>query len=72
VSEIDSAIRQSPDGGIVSNHQDRVPFNMKFPQQINDDLLIRFIEISSRLVSKQELRVIDERSRDGHALLLTA
>lgn len=45
---------------------------MEFPQQIDDDLLVRFIEISSRFVGKQELRVIDERSRDGHSLLLTA
>jgi hypothetical protein len=72
VSEIDPAIRQPPDRGIMSNHQYRVPLNVKLSQQINDDLLVRFIEISRRLVGKQELRVIDERSRDGHALLLTA
>ena len=70
--EIDSPVRQISDGRIVRDHHDGVFFAVQLLQQIDHNSLVHFVEISRRLIRKQQFRMIDERSRDRDALLLAA
>jgi len=45
---------------------------VQFPENLDDDGFVSFVEIAGRLVGKNDLRLIDQRARDGHALLLAA
>src|SRR5580698_2477886 len=72
VSEFDAAIGKPPDGWRVGDHQDRVPFGMKFPKQLENDLFIHFIQIPRGLVRQNQLGMIDQSTRHGHALLFAA
>lgn len=42
------------------------------PEQIEDNPLVRLIEVAGRLIGEDELRVVDERARHTHPLLLAA
>ena len=45
---------------------------MQLVEQIDNNLLIGFIQIAGRFIGKNDLRVIDERPRYADALLFTA
>ena len=56
VGQIDAAVRQLPDRRVVRHHQDRVPFGVQLAQQTDHGFLVRFVEISGRLVRENQLR----------------
>src|SRR5712692_9981275 len=70
VFEFDAAVREISDGLRVRNHENRVPGGVQLAQQFQDRGLVVFIEIACRLIGQNEFRMIDQRARDGHALLL--
>jgi hypothetical protein len=70
--EFDATIRKVSDGRIVRHHQDCVSLAVQFPKKLDHGLFIRFVEISRRFVGQNQFRMIDQRTRDGHALLLAS
>ena len=72
VFEFHAAVREISNRLRMGHHQNRVPRGMQFAQQLQDDGLVRLIEIAGGLVGQNQLRLIDQRARDGHALLLAA
>ena len=72
VRELDATAGVARDVHVVRDHQDRVSGLMQFAENVDDDIFVRLIEIARRFVGKDQLRLIDERSRDGHTLLFSA
>ena len=70
VRKLDAAIGLARDVRIVRDHQNRVAGFVQIAEKINDDLFVGFVKIAGRLVSQNKFRLIDERPRDGHSLLL--
>ena len=70
VSQLDFAIRLLRDFRIVCHHQDRVAGAVQLAEQRNHDFLIRFVQVARRLIGKNHFRLIDQRPRNRHALLL--
>ena len=70
--QLDAAVGELPDRRRVRHHQNRVPFGVQLAQQLDHDLLVGFVQISRRLVRENQFRMIDQRARHGHALLLAA
>ena len=68
--EFDAAVGEARDNGIVRHHHNRASLLVKFAQQAQDDLFIQRIKIASRLVGKNNLRIVDQGPRDADALLL--
>ena len=54
------------------HHQDRVSGVVQFAENLEDDRFVGLVEISGGFVGKNNLRLIDQRARNGHALLLAA
>jgi hypothetical protein len=57
---------------VVCHHQDRVAGIVQFAENLDDDCFVGFVEVAGGLVGKNNLRLVDQRARDSHALLLTA
>src|ERR1700722_15343121 len=57
---------------IVRYHADRGALAMQLAQQVHYRFAVLRVQVSSRLVRQQDGRRTDQRSRHGHALLLTA
>ena len=72
VRQLDAAIGLPGDVRIVCDHQDRVSGIVQLAENFNDDSFVRFVEIACRLVGQNEFWLIDQRARDGHALLFAA
>ena len=70
VRKLDAAIGLPSDVRIVRDHQNRMAGFVQIAEKINDDLFVGFVKIAGRLVSQNKFRLIDERPRDGHSLLL--
>ena len=70
--EHDFALRAGGDERIVRHDDDCSALLVQLTEQVEHDLLIPLIEIAGRLVGENQLRVVDERAGDAHALLLTA
>ena len=70
--EHDFALCAGGDERIVRHDDDRSALLVQLTEQVEHDLLIPLIEIAGRLVGENQLRAVDERAGDAHALLLTA
>src|SRR5713226_7236967 len=72
VSKLDAAVSLARDVRVVRHHQDGVAGIVQFAENLDDDRFVGFVEVAGRLVGKNNLRLVDQRARDGYALLLTA
>src|SRR5271169_2138878 len=72
VGEFDAAVRLPRNVRVVRDHQNRMACLVQLTENLQNDLFVRFIEITSRLVGEDDLRLIDQRPRDSHALLFAA
>jgi hypothetical protein len=58
---------------VVADHDDRFAIvRRKAAQQFRDGGRVGRIQVPGRLVGEDERRVVGQRQRDGHALLLAA
>ena len=71
-----SAIDDVGDGGqlriVRHEHERRAARPVHLEQQVDDVAARRAVEVAGRLVGQQDRRVVRERPRDRHALLLAA
>src|SRR6266850_1160600 len=59
--------------GVVSDHDDSLAeILIQLAKHLQDNFRVFRIQISRRLVGKQDFRLVDDRPRDGYALLLAA
>ena len=72
VGELDAAAGVAGDVHVVRDHEDGVAGLVEFAKNIDDDLFVGFVEIAGGFVGQDKLRLIDERTGDGDALLFTA
>src|SRR5256885_4350894 len=72
VGQFDAAVGLTRDVRVVRHHQNRVSGVVQFVENLEDDRFVGLVEISGGFVGKNNLRLIDQRTRDGHALLLAA
>ena len=72
VCKFDAAVGLARDVRVVRDHQDGVARVVQFAKDLKDDLFVRFIEIAGGFVGQDDLRLIDQSARNGHALLLAA
>src|SRR5882672_7759994 len=72
VSKLDATVSLTRDIRVVRHHQDGVASVVQFAKNLDDDCFVGFVEIASGLVGENDLRLINQRARDGHALLLAA
>jgi hypothetical protein len=70
--EFDATVGQAGNDRIVRDHHDRAPLLMEFAKEAQDNFFVLGIEITSGLVGKDDLRIIDESAGDANALLLAA
>ena len=57
---------------VVSHHQDSTALLVQVGEQIQDDVLVGGVQVAGGLVGQDDLGVVHQRARDGHALLLAA
>src|SRR5690349_7149952 len=69
VRQFDAAVSLPRDVRIVRDHQNRVPRVVQLAKDFDDDSLVGFVEISCWLVGQNKFWLIDQRMRDGYALL---
>ena len=72
MDELDAAIHKAADHRRMRDDEDGVSGGVKLPQQVQNNLLVGLVEISRGLVGENQFRLIDQRARDRHALLLAA
>ncbi len=72
VGQFDAAVGLTRDVRVVRHHQNRVSGVVQFAENLEDDRFVGLVEISGGFVGKNDLRLIDQRARNGHALLLAA
>src|SRR5712692_9908613 len=72
VSQFDAAVRLARDLWVVRHHQDRVAGVVQFAENLDDDSFVSFVEIARGLVGKNDLRLVDQRAGNRHALLFAA
>src|SRR6267378_3859255 len=72
VGQLDAAVGLACNVRIVRHHQDRVARVVQLAENLKHHVFVGFVKIAGRLVGKNQLRLIDECTRDGHALLLAA
>ena len=72
VGQFDAAVRLARDVRVVRDHQDGVPGFVKLAENLEHDFFVGFVEISRGLVGKNHFWLVDQRARDGYALLLAA
>jgi hypothetical protein len=72
VGELNAPIGLPRDVRVVRDHQNRVACVVQLTKDFQNDFFIRFIEVARGLVGQDDFRLIDQRARDGHALLFAA
>src|SRR5260370_5139696 len=72
MSKFDAAVGLARDVRVVRDHENGVAAAVQFAENFEDHGFVGFIEIAGGLVGHDQLRLIDQRARDGHALLLAA
>src|SRR5437868_307111 len=70
VRQFNAAIGLPCDFGIMRDHQNRVAGIVQLAENVDDDSFVGFVEVAGGLVSKNQLRLIDQSARDGYPLLL--
>ena len=70
--KFDAPVSEIPNRLRVRNNQYRVPGGMQLVQEFQNRGLVLFIKISRGLIGQNKFRMIDQRARDGHALLLAS
>ena len=72
ITKLDNVIRHIPDGFVVRYHNDRVSVLLiDILNQLQDFLRSVIIERSGRLITKQNIRILHDRTSDRHTLLLS-
>jgi hypothetical protein len=72
VEEVNGSIRMRHVSLIVSDHADGRALIVKLVEQFHDRFAVGRVEVSGRLVGKQNQRVARDCASDGNALLLAA
>src|SRR3546814_14448797 len=70
VADLDDALGAGGDRGVVGDDDDRLALGMQLAQQPQHLLAGLLIERPGRLVRQADLGAVDQRPRDGYALLL--
>ncbi len=72
MGELDAAVGLPGDIRVVRDHQDGVARVVQLAEDLEHNRFIRFVKVAGGLVGENQLRLIDESARDGHALLFAA
>jgi hypothetical protein len=72
VMQLDSAISEAGDDGVVRNHYDGASLAMQLAQQAQDDFFIDCVQISSGFIGQNDLRIVDQGAGDANPLLFSA
>ena len=72
VAECDAALRPRGDVGLMGDEDHGDAACVQLLEQCDDLLGGTAVERAGRLVGEEDMRVVDERARDRHALLLAA
>ena len=72
VTKHDNATRVCGDVRFVRDHDDGLSFGREFLEHAHDFFRRLRVEVTGWFVGKQDGRTIDERTRDGDTLALTA
>src|ERR1700674_5471005 len=72
VRQLDAPVGLTRNVGIVRDHENCVAGIVQLAKDLQDDGFVDFVEIAGGLIREDQLGLIDERARDGHALLLAA
>ena len=67
-----SVSRSGKPSGIVGYQDDRIALLVKLIEEAHDLLRSLRIEVSGRLVSEKDRRIVNQRARNCHALTLSA
>ena len=67
-----TALRLVADFGGVCDRQNRMSLVVEFMEDLHNEVLVLLIEVARRLICEDEDGVVDQRTRDADALLLTA
>ena len=70
--QFDAAVGQTRDYGIVRHHDDGASLLMQFAKQAQNNFFVRRVEVAGRFVGEHDFRIVDEGTRDAHALLLAS
>ncbi len=71
ILHVDLTVSLLRDIRLVCHHDDRSPFLVQGLQHPHDFLLRRGVQVPRRFVGQDDLGIVDQRPRDGNALLLT-
>ena len=72
VVEHDFTLGATRHESVMGDHDDRGALVMQLAEQVEDDLLVLLVQVAGGLIGENQLRVVDQRTRDAHALLLAA
>src|SRR6185503_3130857 len=72
VRQLDAAVGQQADAGRVRHRDHGVTLRVQLFEQRQHLALVRLVEVAGGLVGEQQPRLVDERARHAHALLLAA
>jgi hypothetical protein len=72
VEQMDCAVGVKRVSRVVRDHANRCAFAMQLPKKVHHGFAVSRIEVSSRLVRKQDGRLSAQGARDSNALLLTS
>ncbi len=65
-------VGKATDAGIVRDDDQRVPLGMQPPENIQHNFLVGRVKVAGRLISQNNLGLVDERTGNAHPLLLAA
>src|SRR6516225_8676279 len=71
MGEFDTAAGVARDVDVMRDHEDGVAGLVELAKNVDDDFLVGFVEVAGGFVGEDELRLINERAGDRHALLFT-
>ena len=72
VVELDAALRHAADFRIVCHHDDGVALAVQFGEKAHHQCFIHFIQVPRGFVGKNQVGLIDQRSRHADALLFAS
>src|SRR5438128_12594499 len=72
VADFDAARRHGGDFRIVRHERDGPSFLAELAEQLQDDFARVRVEVASGFVGENQSRLVDQRARDGGALLLAS
>ena len=72
VHQLNAPVGLLRDIRVVRHHQNRVPSAVQLSEQPDYDLFIRLVQIACWLICQDQLRLVDQRPRNRHALLFAA